>query len=123
VQSSTSESTVQTNVIDGPEKGEIVENNNKDVGNEDQAEMEKKLPEPEQFMYVNPHIVTMRATCIFPLGDDFFSREKAKSECDWVVMTSVFVASQSSCFFPSCINDDKMRTTKYVAFDSNSQFY
>ena len=29
----------------------------------------------------------------------FFSREEAKSECDWVVMSSVFVASQSSCFF------------------------
>ncbi len=27
------------------------------------------------------------------------SREQAKSECDWVVMSSVFVASQSSCFF------------------------
>ena len=53
MQSSTSESTVQTNVIDGPEKVENVEDNSKDVGNEDQAEMEKKLPEPEQFMYVN----------------------------------------------------------------------
>ena len=30
-----------------------------------------------------------------------FSREQAKSECDWVVMSSVFVASQSSCFFLS----------------------
>ena len=29
----------------------------------------------------------------------FFSREQAKSECDWMVMSSVFVASQSSCFF------------------------
>ena len=29
----------------------------------------------------------------------FFSHEQAKSECDWVVMSSVFVASQSSCFF------------------------
>ena len=28
-----------------------------------------------------------------------FSREQAKSECDWVGMSSVFVASQSSCFF------------------------
>ena len=27
------------------------------------------------------------------------SREQAKSECDWLVMSSVFVASQSSCFF------------------------
>ena len=26
-------------------------------------------------------------------------REQAKSECDWAVMSSVFVASQSSCFF------------------------
>ena len=32
----------------------------------------------------------------FPLGD-FFSRERAKSECDWLVMSSVFVSSQSSC--------------------------
>ncbi len=29
----------------------------------------------------------------------FFSREQEKSECDSVVMSSVFVASQSSCFF------------------------
>ena len=29
----------------------------------------------------------------------FFSREQAKCECDWLVMSSVFVASQSSCFF------------------------
>ena len=29
----------------------------------------------------------------------FFSREQAKSDCDWMVMSSVFVASQSSCFF------------------------
>ena len=28
-----------------------------------------------------------------------FSREQAKSQCDWVVMSSVFVASQSNCFF------------------------
>ncbi len=27
------------------------------------------------------------------------SREQAKSECDWLVMSSVFVASQSGCFF------------------------
>jgi hypothetical protein len=27
------------------------------------------------------------------------SREQAKSEYDWLVMSSVFVASQSSCFF------------------------
>ncbi len=27
------------------------------------------------------------------------SREQAKSECDWLVMSSVFVTSQSSCFF------------------------
>jgi hypothetical protein len=29
----------------------------------------------------------------------FFSREQAKREYDWVVMSSVFVSSQSSCFF------------------------
>ena len=34
----------------------------------------------------------------FPLGD-IFSREQAKHEYDWLVMSSVFVASQSSCFF------------------------
>jgi hypothetical protein len=28
-----------------------------------------------------------------------FSREQAKGECDWLVLSSVFVASQSSCFF------------------------
>ncbi len=28
-----------------------------------------------------------------------FSREQAKSERDWAVMLSVFVANQSSCFF------------------------
>ncbi len=27
------------------------------------------------------------------------SREQAKSECYWLVMSSVFVASESSCFF------------------------
>ena len=27
------------------------------------------------------------------------SREQAKNECDWLVMSSVFVANQSSCFF------------------------
>ena len=34
----------------------------------------------------------------FPHGN-FFSREQAKSECDWLVMSSVFLAGQSSCFF------------------------
>jgi hypothetical protein len=33
----------------------------------------------------------------FPLGD-FFPRD-AKSECDWLAMSSVLVASQSRCFF------------------------
>jgi hypothetical protein len=27
-----------------------------------------------------------------------FWREQGKYECDWLVMTSVFVASQSHCF-------------------------
>ncbi len=31
--------------------------------------------------------------------DRFFSCEQAKSECDWLVMSAVFVASQSSCPF------------------------
>jgi hypothetical protein len=34
----------------------------------------------------------------FPL-DYFFSREQAKHECDWLAMSSVFVASQSGWFF------------------------
>jgi hypothetical protein len=29
----------------------------------------------------------------------FFSREQAKSECDWVLMSSVSVASQSDSVF------------------------
>ena len=29
----------------------------------------------------------------------FFSREQTKSESDWVMMSAVFVTSQSSCFF------------------------
>jgi uroporphyrinogen-III synthase len=29
----------------------------------------------------------------------FFSREQEKGECDWLMMTSLFVVSQSSCFF------------------------
>ncbi len=33
-----------------------------------------------------------------PVFPRFFSREQAKSECDWVMMSSVFVAIQSSCF-------------------------
>ena len=35
----------------------------------------------------------------------FFSREQAKGECDWVVMLSVFVPSQSSCFFSVRANE------------------
>ncbi len=34
----------------------------------------------------------------FPLGE-FVWREQAKSECDWLVLSSVFVASQSCRFF------------------------
>ncbi len=38
--------------------------------------------------------------CLEPVFHlEIFSREQAKSECDWVVISSVFVASQSSCFF------------------------
>ena len=33
------------------------------------------------------------------LHGDFFSHEQARSDCDWVVMSSVFFDSQSSCFF------------------------
>jgi hypothetical protein len=35
----------------------------------------------------------------FALGDFFFAQTNMQEVCDWVVMTSVFVASQSSCFF------------------------
>ena len=37
-----------------------------------------------------------------------FSREQAKRECGWVVMSSVFVASQSSCFFPRSRNQIRL---------------
>jgi hypothetical protein len=36
---------------------------------------------------------------------DFFSANKQKSECDWLVTSSVFVASQSSGFF--CVRANK----------------
>ncbi len=45
-------------------------------------------------------IMTKEGTLISPFFTwRFFSREQEKNECDWVVMSSVFVASQSSCFF------------------------
>jgi hypothetical protein len=34
----------------------------------------------------------------FPLGH-FYSREHAESECDWMLMSSVFVTSESNCVF------------------------
>ena len=43
---------------------------------------------------------------------NFFWREKAKSECDWVVMTSVFVASQSHCFSSVCAS--KLKSGQHV---------
>jgi nitric oxide reductase large subunit len=43
----------------------------------------------------------------FPLAY-FFWREQAKSECDWVVMSSVFVASQSHCF--SSVRASKLKS-------------
>jgi hypothetical protein len=39
-------------------------------------------------------VASQSAGCFF-----LRSHEQAKGECDWVVMTSVFVASQSGCFF------------------------
>ncbi len=44
-----------------------------------------------------------------------FSREQAKSECDWLVMTSVFVASQSSCFF-------SVRANKFAKWKTSFRF-
>ena len=35
----------------------------------------------------------------FLLGDLFFFARTTKTGCDWLVMSSVFVAIQSSCFF------------------------
>ena len=44
-------------------------------------------------------LVVRHSCCIKPVFQlAIFLREQAKSECDWVVL-SVFVASQSSCFF------------------------
>ena len=40
----------------------------------------------------------------------FSSREQAKPECDWLVMASVFVASQSRCFF--LCSREKIRLVK-----------
>jgi hypothetical protein len=56
--------------------------------------------------------------------DQIFSREKAKNECDWAVMTSVFVASQSSCF--SClalISYFSFSGGPWVASASNARLY
>ncbi len=55
------------------------------------------------------------------------SREQAKNECDWLVMTSVFVTSQSSCFFlcsreQTCQVENRFMTTtstgklRYISF-------
>ena len=39
-------------------------------------------------------------TALSPFSNrQFYSHEQAKRECDWVMMSSVFVASESSCFF------------------------
>ena len=42
--------------------------------------------------------LTLSLKPVFHLAN-LLAREQAKSECDWLVMTSVFVASKSSCFF------------------------
>ncbi len=43
-----------------------------------------------------PSVDTLGVKPVFRLANLF---ARTKSECDWLVMTSVFVASQSSCFF------------------------
>ena len=43
--------------------------------------------------------VLCNAFSLFSTWRIFFWREQETSECDWVATSSVFVASQSSCFF------------------------
>ena len=47
------------------------------------------------------------------------SHEQAKRECDWLVMTSVFVTSQSSCFF-LCSREQirQVENRLYSAYDT-----
>ena len=47
-------------------------------------------------MLIPRKVIVIKAR--FPLGD-FFRANKQNSECDWLVMSSVFVASQSHSFF------------------------
>ena len=51
------------------------------------------------------------------------SREQAKSECDWLVMTSVFLASQSSCFF-LCLREQirQVENRLYLYFEGRVRF-
>ena len=48
-----------------------------------------------QIYNTTTHVVNIEP--VFHLANLF--AEQAKSECDWLVISSVFVASQSSCFF------------------------
>jgi hypothetical protein len=50
---------------------------------------------------VRKHALSTKRYARFPR---FFSREQAKHVCDWVAMTSVFVASQSRYFFSARAN-------------------
>jgi hypothetical protein len=48
----------------------------------------------------HPSILDQQANELAWADEDFFSREQAKSECDWMVMSSVFVTNQSNYLFP-----------------------
>ena len=66
---------------------------------EDAAREEYFIPRGD-FLWNTQSERSITDICIKPASTwRIFSREQAKSECDWLVMTSVFVASQSSCFF------------------------
>ena len=57
-----------------------------------------KYPFYHQTLSVYIHLPLVNIVCLKPVFHlvNLFART---SECDWLMMTSVFVASQSSCFF------------------------
>ena len=63
------------------------------------------LSEIVEIFYVQLQLQCLKLSCasFVRLGPRFhlaiFPREQGKDECDWLVMTSVFVVNQSSCFF------------------------
>ncbi len=70
-----------------------------------------------RFLLVRAFRLADRVFCylklVFHLAT-FFARTRQKSERDWVVMSSVFVVSQSSCFFlcsreQICLVEDRLK--------------